>query len=1299
MIRLIVRTASCRLCSFVPASTLFCVRRLYAQTIFFTSSDPASQTSFPGTAPASGTSFSRRKSAPLPIHRCLLPAQFSSFESTSGFLSTEYSPPCHFFARRGLKSGFIARKKEALAEHDLSNLPLSLSSCDTVKEASSGEHRTLLHLNGSTTRSFRGWVGGATAAIVLLFSAFSFLKHEDNPTIFNESTLASAISEVRSSAMDIWTRITVIFDSVCTTLSTFLSKASEAATAMTVLVRCVNAVLFTKGEDYANELALRWRLRVISLLADLAGSSHSRRRALIQAGNGSVLDWLLEAVRHGELGYRKIQAEAARALSHFLSDDVTCEVVLGRPNALSQLLLFAASIQPNMSTKSSKRTKLALFLENDESTRGRSMLVAALMDIITSSCEIEKKGGIRPKLSGLANAKEISAALKVLQEASLCLDESHDESGDDNGDNGQSNDGVHGTGMNETSVAVQNQSLPTLPGPIWSFLSSWGGKGGQSELVSDFVATGPTNAKDIMERKQETASHGLWDDLHGSHVAVPLAAWAIATWAQASSANCAKIAKLDKDGGAILACVLAPERTVKWHGAIAARLVLENGFDEPAVAWSGALLETARQASKVEDAQLSLVALDSFYSCIRKSAQARERVSKNCLLVLRDISKQTFRNVSLQKVIAEILEILSFRGAGLSVEEGKKWSSILLYWLFNRSLEDSTHLIASRVLAHLLDELGPGGIPLSQVWLAMVIMSTVNGFETNPAKGDASVSKSSKTKGLVQGRTSQLAIQAANELAKAVWLSVGEVQGAVHDKGALNDSESEWGDLTNLDLFNVVGKVSRKDKGKLTAANGVESILKAMKALTELTVEDEGCQLRMIERGGLQLLRRFMLKDDYETAPALEKELNTDEEEVNVNRQTSVMTGYISKSKAPPAVQLRKYAAQLLSILSLQPLAAAVIKQDEAWCRWLEACADNQISGCNGLKTSSYARATLWNLEVSVDRCGQKLPFSTQNKALETEHSFPHYKDKVFIVNTDSPLWRHPTGQDGLVNVVDTENETHSNFEMDVVFVHGLCGGPFKTWRITDDKTSSTGKAGLVEKIDADSGRQGTCWPKEWLSNDIPACRLLTVKYKTNLSQWSGTTLPLQEVSAMLLEQLLAAGVGERPVVFITHSMGGLVVKQMLMQAWQDKKCSHMVKNTAGIVFYSCPHFGSKLADVPWRLGLVLRPAPSIGELRCGSARLEELNQFIRSLHKGGLEILSFSETKVTPLVEGYGGWALRMEVVPIESAYPGFGELVVLDGTDHVNSCKPFNRDDIAYTQTLQLLQKIFRSAKSSRP
>jgi hypothetical protein len=69
---------------------------------------------------------------------------------------------------------------------------------------------------------------------------------------------------------------------------------------------------------------------------------------------------------------------------------------------------------------------------------------------------------------------------------------------------------------------------------------------------------------------------------------------------------------------------------------------------------------------------------------------------------------------------------------------------------------------------------------------------------------------------------------------------------------------------------------------------------------------------------------------------------------------------------------------------------------------------------------------------------------------------------------------------------------------MDVVFVHGLRGGPFNSWRIADDKSSTT-KAGLVESIDEDAGKEGTCWPREWLAADFPQARFFTVKYKVCL--------------------------------------------------------------------------------------------------------------------------------------------------------------------------------------------------------
>ena len=77
------------------------------------------------------------------------------------------------------------------------------------------------------------------------------------------------------------------------------------------------------------------------------------------------------------------------------------------------------------------------------------------------------------------------------------------------------------------------------------------------------------------------------------------------------------------------------------------------------------------------------------------------------------------------------------------------------------------------------------------------------------------------------------------------------------------------------------------------------------------------------------------------------------------------------------------------------------------------------------------------------------------------------------------------------------------------------------------------------------------------------------------------------------------------------------MVKQLLYQA-KLNNYDNFLKNTVGLVcicvlnfviicvaeedlimsasqvFYSCPHFGSKLADMPWRMGLVFRPAPSV---------------------------------------------------------------------------------------------------------
>lgn len=92
--------------------------------------------------------------------------------------------------------------------------------------------------------------------------------------------------------------------------------------------------------------------------------------------------------------------------------------------------------------------------------------------------------------------------------------------------------------------------------------------------------------------------------------------------------------------------------------------------------------------------------------------------------------------------------------------------------------------------------------------------------------------------------------------------------------------------------------------------------------------------------------------------------------------------------------------------------------------------------------------------------------------------------------------------------------------------------------------------------------KQTVCWPRDWLSKEFPNARIITVGFDLFLSKWSGEALPLEEQSLILLKKLKLAAVGSRPTIFVTHSFGGLLVKEMLRYASRNEDYQSLLKNT-----------------------------------------------------------------------------------------------------------------------------------------
>lgn len=155
--------------------------------------------------------------------------------------------------------------------------------------------------------------------------------------------------------------------------------------------------------------------------------------------------------------------------------------------------------------------------------------------------------------------------------------------------------------------------------------------------------------------------------------------------------------------------------------------------------------------------------------------------------------------------------------------------------------------------------------------------------------------------------------------------------------------------------------------------------------------------------------------------------------------------------------------------------------------------------------------------------------------------------------------------------------------DVDVIFVHGLSSGAQSAWE----------------------NQNNDLWPM-WLGQMLPQARILLLNYPAAaLFTGDSSRINIQERARNLANLLPANGIGSRQTIFVCHSLGGIMVKEILRASIENGCSPRIAANTAGIIFLATPHLGSDLANFGSLFGSKLTK-----DLARGSDYLKDLHQW-----------------------------------------------------------------------------------------